>query len=204
MRILLTSFVLFFLAGCASYPKRNNFKAINSPVYQQKQLNPYFSDATKDYVYKAKIEAFDKTFGGLFIIKKIGLNHHRVVFSTEMGNTIFDFTFQEGEFKINRILKEMDKKILITILKRDLQALIIENPFITETYSVEDKVVVESEILSKKHYFYLQDKQLQKIVRAKNGKPNVTLEFNDIEERQVKNVEITHQNIKLKISLSAI
>ncbi|PKA98650.1 hypothetical protein B0O79_2338 [Flavobacteriaceae bacterium MAR_2009_75] len=204
MRILLTSLILFFLTGCASYPKRNNFKALNSPVHQQKHLNPYFSDTTKDYVYKAKIEAFDKTFGGLFIIKKIDLNHHRVVFSTEMGNTIFDFSFQQGEFKVNRILKEMDKKILITILKRDLQALIIENPFITETYSVEDKVVVKSEILSKKHYFYLQDKQLQKIVRVKNGKPNVTLEFDNIEKSQVKNVDITHQNIKLKISLSAI
>ncbi|WP_209402627.1 hypothetical protein [Pseudozobellia sp. WGM2] len=204
MRILLTSLVLFFLTGCAYYPKRNNFKAISIPVYQQKHLNHYFSDTTKDYVYKAKIEAFDKTFGGLFIIKKIDLNHHRVVFSTEMGNTIFDFTFQQDEFKVNRILEEMDKKILITILKQDLQALIIENPFITEAYSFEDKVVVESEILSKKHYFYLQDMQLQKIVRVKNGKPNVTLEFNDIEERQVENLEITHQNIKLKISLSAI
>ena len=90
MRILLTS-LLFLFVGCASYPIKNGFTSTQTSV--QAITNPYFSDSAKDYVYKAQIKAFDKNLGGILAIKKLGEAHHRLVFTTEMGNTIFDFTF---------------------------------------------------------------------------------------------------------------
>ncbi|MGB5556311.1 MAG: hypothetical protein WBM83_16760, partial [Flavobacteriaceae bacterium] len=97
-------------------------------------LNPYFSNPAKDYVYKSKIDALGKTFGGLLIIKKLGEQHHTIAITTEMGNTLFDFEFQGKDFKINRIIPEMDKKLLINVLKRDFFALIQENPQHLTTY----------------------------------------------------------------------
>ena len=77
---------------------------------------------------EANINAFDNNFGGIFIVKKLGPKHHRIVFTTELGNKIFDFTFKEDSFKVNQILKELDKKLLINILKSDFKTLIMENP----------------------------------------------------------------------------
>lgn len=202
MRILLSSICAFFLIGCASYPKKNGFRLTGATEIDN--LNPYFSDTSKDYVYKAKIDAFDKSFGGLFIVKKIGENNQRIVFTTEMGNTIFDFTFQEDNFKVNRILKEMDKKILINILKNDFKALIEEHLPILQVFSTQAEIVVETEILSKKYYFYHVDHQLNKIARVKSGKEVVVFQFSGDTPSYAKEIRILHKNIKLQIVLTAL
>ena len=109
MRYLLSSILLILCFSCVSYPKKKGFTETSS---QQKNItNPYFSNASKDYVYKANIEAFGNSFSGLLIIKKLGNEHHRIAFTTEMGNKIFDFSFQGADFEVNHILKKMDKKI---------------------------------------------------------------------------------------------
>lgn len=202
MRILLSSICAFFLIGCASYPNKNGFRPIGEIAIDN--LNPYFSDTSKDYVYKAKIDAFDKSFGGLFIVKKLGNANHRLVFTTEMGNTIFDFTFHGDDFKVNRILKAMDKKILINILKKDFKALIEEHPPILEVFTTQGEIVVETEILSKKHYFYLVDQRLNKIARVKNGKEAVEFHFSGDTRNYAKELRILHKNTKLQIVLTAL
>lgn len=202
MRILLSSLFAFVLFGCASYPKKNGFESVKT--IQKETLNPYFSDVSKDYVYKAKIEAFDKTFGGLFIVKKLGPIHHRVVFTTEMDNTIFDFTFQGDDFRANRILKEMDRKILISILKRDFKTLIAENPPVLQTFKNKEDIVYATKILSKKHYFYQTDGSLKKITRVGSGKEKINFMFSEIEGDLAGKIEILHKTFPLNITLNRI
>ncbi len=202
MRILLSSLFAFVLFGCASYSKKNGFESVET--IQKETLNPYFSDVSKDYVYKAKIEAFDKSFGGLFIVKKLGPAHHRIVFTTEMGNTIFDFTFQGDDFKVNRILKEMDRKLLINILKRDFWALFEEHPQVLQTFKDKGDIVYKTKILSKKHYFYQTDGSLKKITRVGSGKEKVNFMFSEIEEDLAGKIEILHKTFPLTITLNRI
>ncbi|KKN17362.1 hypothetical protein LCGC14_0966580 [marine sediment metagenome] len=171
---------------------------------QETSLNPYFANDSTDYVYKANIEAFGKTFGGLFIVKKLGTNHHRTVFTTEIGNTLFDFTFQEDDFKINRILKEMDRKLLINILKKDFKTLLEESPQILQTFKHNDDIVYGAKIGSKKHYFYLDHAVLQKIIRTGGGKEKVAFLFSKIEKNYANKIQIVHNTIPLTITLSGI
>ncbi|MDT7828602.1 hypothetical protein RQM65_07995 [Pricia sp. S334] len=202
MRILISSLIAFACIACASYPKKNGFEAVENIAI--KVLNPYFSDRAKDYVYKAKVEAFDKTFGGLLILKKLGINHHRIVFTTEMGNTLFDFSFQNGGFRVNRIVKEMDRKILISILKKDFAALIVEQPPVLQTFIDNDNRVYATDILSKKHYFYRSEGQLDKIVRVKNAKEKVVFLFSETEVHRAGKIEILHSGFPLAITLIGI
>ncbi|MGB6151470.1 MAG: hypothetical protein WBG48_05710 [Pricia sp.] len=202
MRILLSSLFAFMLIGCASYPKKNGYQSVET--IQKESLNPYFSDVSKDYVYKAKIEAFDKTFGGLFIVKKLGPQHHRVVFTTEIGNTLFDFTFQEDDFKVNRILKEMDRKLLINILKRDFKVLLEEHPGVLQTFKNNDDFVYAVKIGSKKHYFYHSDDALQKIARVGGGKEKGIFSFSKIRDDLAGTIQISHKTFPLTITLSLI
>ena len=71
--------------------------------------NPYFSNTYIDYIYKAKIDIYGRKFGGILIIKKIDENSHRVVFTTEFGNKLFDFLFENDTVINNFVIEELDK-----------------------------------------------------------------------------------------------
>ena len=200
MRYLLSSFCLLFLA-CGSYPKKQNFQVEQdaTSIFH----NPYFSNATKDYVYKANIEVYDNTFSGIFIVKKLGNSSHRIVFTTEMGNKIFDFSFVDGTFKVNFIIDAMDKAILINILKKDFKILVEEELSVIKSYLLENTLVHETTV-DCKTYFYFKTQQLDKIVRVGHGKEKVTFLFSEISDTIANQIKILHSNIKLNINLKSI
>lgn len=201
MRFLLSS-LLLFLVACGSYPKKQNFKEVTSEKVEIN--NPYFSDPIQDYVYKADIKVFKNSFSGIFIVKKLEKQHHRIVFTTEMGNKLFDFEFLGEKFKINHILPEIDKKVLVNVLKRDFLVLIEEKPFSIKTYFKGDFKMMEAEILSKKHYYRFENGILNKIVRAGKGKEKVTFLFSQIIDNIANDIKIKHPNIKLEIYLKRL
>ena len=173
MRFLIIS-ICAFVVSCGSYPKKNLLQLDSStPKHIE---NIYFSDTHVDYVYKASIDVYDRNFGGLLIIKKLAENQHRVAFTTEMGNKLFDFTFSEDDFKVNFILDELNKKILINVLKKDFKVLVTQNILATKSYSNQDKLVFETLIYNKKHFYFITNKKLTKVIRSKNGKENVQFE----------------------------
>lgn len=201
MRYLLISFC-FICIGCASYSKKNNF--IKRKTSDIEIRNLYFSDKTQDYVYKANIDVYKKHFGGIFIVKKIEDNNHRIVFTTEMGNKIFDFSFIDENFTVNYILEDFNKKILINILKKDFKALIEETPTPLNTFLHQNDIVFETEINNDKHYYYNKNNTIHKIVRTGNRKEKVVFTFSEISDTIANLITIEHKNLKLKINLKSI
>jgi hypothetical protein len=167
-------------------------------------VNSYFSDEEVDYVYKAKIDAFGNSFGGIFIVKKLGEQHHRIAFTTEMGNKVFDFTFERGKFKVNKILNKLDKKILINILKNDFRILIQEEFSIENSFRQKNQNIYETKIDAKKYYYFLSQGKLNKVIRIGKGKEKVEFLFTEISDIIVKKVQIIHKNFDLKIVLKAL
>lgn len=200
MRFLIIS-LCFLWVGCASYSKKQGFEEIRNS--QGVLSNPYFSDTDKDYVYKANIDVYNKSFSGLLIIKKIDDNNHRIAFTTEMGNKLFDFSFIEDTFKINYILEDLNKKILINILKKDFKVLVTENIKVSKTFKDSETVVVETDIAKHKYFVFTND-TLYKIVRIGNTKEKVIFMFKEISNNIADRITITHNNIKLKITLKSI
>lgn len=193
--------VLLVFVSCGSYPKKSGF---TETISQQKIIaNSYFSDTAKDYVYKANIEAFGNSFGGIFIVKKLGDEHHRIVFTTELGNKIFDFTFQGEDFKVNSILKKMDKNILINVLKNDFKALVTAHPSVEKIFQKNSAFIYETRIWNKKYYHFSSEEKLNKIVRVGNEKEKVAFLFSEISDNIAGHITILHKNIKLKIQLRA-
>lgn len=200
MRYLLSSFCLLFIA-CGSYPKKQNFQV--EEVSNSNIRNSYFSDATKDYVYKANIEVYGNNLSGIFVVKKISEANHRIVFTTEMGNKIFDFSFVDDTFKVNFIIEDMDKAILINVLRRDFKVLVQEKLPIIKSFTLQDTLVYETKLWNKKH-FYFKTQQLDKIVRVGNGKEKVAFLFSEINNTIANQIKIIHSNIKLNINLKSI
>lgn len=200
MRFLIIS-LCFLWIGCAGYSKKQGFEEIKTS--QDILSNPYFSNTNKDYVYKANIAVYNKSFSGLLIIKKIDDNNHRIAFTTEMGNKLFDFSFIEETFKINYILEDLNKKILINILKKDFKVLVTENIKVSKTFKELESTVFETDIAKHKHFVFTND-TIYKIVRIGNTKEKVIFMFKEISNNIADRITITHNNIKLKITLKLI
>jgi len=196
---LLISFCIFILS-CGSYPKKNNFQSMENFGAIS---NPYFANSNQDYVYKAHIEVYNHNFGGLFIVKKIAEQQHRIVFTTEMGNKLFDFSFNNEDFKVNYILDDLNKKILINILRKDFKALITEKLELKETYKLNSETVKKAS-LNNKTYYYFENPKTYKIIRVNNGKEKVRFLFTEINNNIAQQIDIVHSNIKLKITLKSI
>lgn len=202
MRYFLISFSAL-LMSCASYPKKNDLTTVeNTP---QGIINPYFSDMDRDYVYKAKIAFAKKTFGGLFVVKKLGEDHHRIVFTTEMGNKLLDFSFEGDRFKINYILEEMNRKMLINLLKKDFYVLIDERPPVLHQYTDQGGNALLETKLDKDSYFYSQhDQNLEKIIRTRKGRERTIYSFSRGDDHWAKQIIIEHTNIPLNIHLTSL
>lgn len=192
--------LIFIFSACGSYPKRHDLTEVE---IIKEITNPYFSNPDKDYVYKAQIEVYDQVFGGLFIVKKTGLESHRIVFTTEMGNKIFDFSFEKEAFKVNYILKDLDKKILINLLKKDFQVLITENIHVLKSYRLGNDHIHYTEMQNQAYYYEVSD-GLREISRVKHGKEKVLIKFSEINDNIATQILIEHLNIKFKMSLKSI
>ena len=188
--------------ACGSYPKENNLK--ETEITSKEIGNPYFSDPSRDYVYKARITKQKKEFGGIFIAKKLGPDWHRVVVTTELGSKFLDFSFEGDKFIVNYLLPEMDKKVLVNTLKNDFRALITENPQVLETFKKNDLEIFETKHDNEKYYYFYSDGQLEKIIWASGKKEKIEYLFLECRENIANKIQITHKNISLQITLNAI
>ncbi len=198
--ILISLLILLGLSSCTLSTTKD---LVETNITKTIFTNPYFSDTTKDYVYKANIEVYGKHLGGLMIIKKTANKHHRVVFATEFGSKILDMELINDTFKINFVLDELNKKIILNTLKKDFKILLQENHSIEKTYSNDGAIVYQSQVDKRTNFFFVNDcsRELKKIVNTSKTKEKVVVTFDTIEKSLAKEVSINHKNIKLKIEL---
>ncbi|MNQ55439.1 hypothetical protein D3C85_695340 [compost metagenome] len=141
---------------------------------------------------------------GIFIAKKINDTTHRVVFTTEFGNKLFDFEISEKSFKVNSIVSELDKKILINTLKEDFRLLLKKEYLIQEQFENESDNIYKSADGNRNNYLFVSKKEekLEKLVRSSKTKEKITITFTLENDIFAKKVVILHQNIKLRIELN--
>lgn len=168
--------------------------------------NPYFSDKSIDYVYKANIEVYGNNIGGIFIAKQINDTLHRMVFTTDFGNKLMDFELSERSFKVNYIVEELDKNIIKNILKEDFRLLLKQDFKVESVFENNEYEIYKSNDEKKFNYLYMRKKNnnLVKIINTTKRKEKVIFEFESKNTTFAENVRIIHKNIKLKINLNQI
>jgi len=201
MRFLQISVLLLSLTSCTLKTTKG---LVNARVVNNEYKNLYFSDISTDYVYKSKIDIYGNYFGGILIIKKIDNSHHRVVFTTEFGSKIFDFEFQNDTFKVNSILEELDRKIIVNTLKKDFQLLLREHIIVTKQYKNSSFDVYQSANKKRLNFYFInkETKTLDKLVNASKTKEKVIVAYKNIDTELAKNIVIEHNNLQLKIELN--
>lgn len=199
--LVINLLLLVVLNACVSTNVIKDFKAtpITKPIFEV----PYFSNSETDYVYKTNIFVYGNEMSGIFIAKKINESTHRVVFTTEFGNKLFDFEISETNFKINAIVPELDKKFFIATLKRDFRLLLKKQFTVQEQFENSTQIVYKSEDGNQFNYLFVSkgNDKLFKIVHASNRKEKISISFASENNIIANNSIIQHHNIPLKIEL---
>jgi phosphoribosylformylglycinamidine (FGAM) synthase PurS component len=198
--LIINCFLALFIISCGSVTKNYTPKKLDKTSYQA----PYFSDSKKDYVYKANITVYGHEMSGIFIAKKINDTTHRIVFTTEFGNKLMDFEISATDFKVNSIVAELDRKILINTLKEDFRLLLKKEYPIQEQFENESYNIYKSADGKRDNYLFLSKKgqKLEKVVHSSKTKEKFTVLFSSENNIFAENIKIIHQNIKLKIELN--
>lgn len=194
--------LLLLLTSCASHKVTEGYADVTPKIGSYDV--PYFSNPETDYVYKANIRAYGNELTGIFIAKKINDTFHRVVLTTEFGNKLIDFEISEHDFKINHIVSELDRKIIINTLRDDFRLLLKTKFKIAEAFENNENIVYRSPEGKESDYLFVSKStdKLVKIVRTSNRKEKINLSFTTENNIFAQKVIIHHENIQLDITLN--
>jgi len=202
LKIPFLAISFFVLISCASHKVVDGYtnKTPETKVYNA----PYFSNLETDYVYKANITIYGNELTGIFIAKKIDEATHRVVFTTEFGNKLIDVEVSENDFKVNSIVSELDRKIVINTLEADFRLLLRKQYTVQEQLENFENTVYMSVEGKLFNYVFTSksDGKLLKIVQTSDRKEKINLSFTSENNIFAQRILITHQNIKLKIEFN--
>ena len=199
---LITSCIsVVFLVSCSSVNLVQGYttSAIDKPVFQ----NTYFANPAIDYVYKANITVYDNELTGIFIAKKINETTHRVVFTTEFGNKLLDFEISETDFKINAIVDELNRQLLINTLKNDFKLLFRKDFLVAAKYeNTENRVYKNQDGKMYNYLFSTTDGKLYKIAQTSKTKEKINMSFTSENNIFADKIIIQHYNLKLRIEFN--
>src|SRR5690606_20789541 len=164
IRLLAISFLFIVAFASCSLKTTEGLRQVH--FSKNEVENPYFSNSEIDYVYKAKIEVYGKNFGGILILKKLGPDHHRVVSTTEAGSKLFDFQFEGDTLTTHCVVEDLDKKVIVNILKDDFKLLVNENVNVWAVYETKNQRIYKTETAERFNFYFLENEseQLEKIV----------------------------------------
>lgn len=205
-RFLLQSFlyslILLLFVSCKTY-QLTDVKSI--PNSEKTVENLYFS-SNEDYVYKCQMDIYKNHVSGILIIKKINENFHRVVLTSDFGNKLIDFEVSENDFKLNYVLPDLDKKIVINFLKNDFQELLRQKYRVNKSFENENSKIYLSKIEKKNYYLFFnkENNLLNQIIYTKNNKEKIDFSFDAKKHIFADSLNLQHKDFKINIKLFQI
>lgn len=205
-RFLLQSFlyslILLLFVSCKTY-QLTDVKSISNSDKTVENL--YFS-SNEDYVYKCQMDIYKNHVSGILIIKKINPKFHRVVLTSDFGNKLIDFEVSENDFKLNYVLPDLDKKIVINFLKNDFQELLRQRYPVNESFENENSKIYLSKIDKKNYYLFFnkENNLLKQIIYTKNNKEKIDFSFDAKKHIFADSLNLQHKDFKINIKLFQI
>lgn len=205
-RFLLQSFlysaILLILGSCKTY-KLTDVQPVSGTEKMVKNL--YFS-STEDYVYKCQMDIYSNHVSGILIVKKINDATHRVVLTSDFGNKLIDFEISEHDFKLNYVLPDLDKKIVINFLKNDFQHLLRREYPVNSRFENKESNIYLSKLDKKTYYLFFnkENNLLKQIVYTKNNKEKIDFTFAAKKHIFADSLNLQHKDFKINIKLYQI
>ena len=200
--LLLISFCIIQL-GCVSVYK--NLQDTTGDIHNLQQFKPVITTA----LYKIDVNVIGKYLSGLLLLKTMPDSSIRVVFSSEMGFKFFDFEFSPGNrFKVNYIIKQMNKKPVIKTLRKDFELILMQSLDPSTVHIRKDSLFIYYVFpQTKGFYYYITNpggNELVRMERSSKRKPVVEAIMKNYSNGIPDTIGITHKNFNFTIGLKKI
>lgn len=201
-RLLFSLLLLLSLSSCSSYfvGTKQEYKASEVVV-----KNPYFANLKQEYLFRGTVKFYKKELTGMFVVKRIDANEHRMVFTTDLGNTFFDFSISKNGYKVNYILDDINKKIIIKTLINDFRYLVqVQYPSDFENKQQNGTTYISLQNGKRVFLQENEDNQLLQIQIATKQKAKVSILFSPESPDELQAFQIVHHDIKLSMDFNKI
>lgn len=196
------SLIFLLFVSCKTYKLTDAKPVFNS---EKTVENLYFS-SKEDYIYKCQMDIYKNHVSGILILKKINETTHRVVLTSDFGNKLIDFEISDNDFKLNYVLPDLDKKIVINFLKNDFQQLLKREYPVTESFENENSKIYLSKVDKKIYYLFFNKENglLKQIIYTKNNKEKIDFTFDAKKHIFADSIDLQHKDFKINIKLFQI
>lgn len=152
------------------------------------------------------MDIYKNHVSGILILKKINETTHRVVLTSDFGNKLIDFEISNDDFKLNYVLPDLDKKIVINFLKNDFQQLLKRQYHVTESFENENSKIYLSKVDKKIYYLFFNKENglLKQIIYTKNNKEKIDFTFDAKKHIFADSIDLQHKDFKINIKLFQI
>ena len=161
-------------------------------------------------IYKTSADVDGIHVSGLLLIKQMPDSSTRIVFTNEMGFSYFDFGYlSNNRFAVYQITPEMNKKYLISTLRKDFELILFRNLDSSKYYALTDSLLIYHAYPQNSGInYYITDASclhLVKMQRASNKKPVMEASFGrNIYGTSPDSILIQHLNYHFTITLKKI
>lgn len=191
------------MCSCSSVYK--GLQPAEGDIAQLMQHKPAFTSS----LYRTSVDVVGHHLGGLLLIKRMPDSSTRMVFSNEMGVKFFDFEFKDnGDFTVHHIMKQLNKKAVITTLRKDLQIILMDQIDPKTVAIKKDKEYLYYMIpLKGGANYYLLDTLSNKLVRAERAskrKPVAEMVMLNYINGVPDTIGISHKGFEFNIALKRI
>ena len=159
----------------------------------------FFNQADTTYLYHTLLDAYTFHFSGIMAIKKIN-QEYRVIFSTETGATLFDFTVTNTKCKTNFVMKEMKNPLFIALIKSDLIDLIAKKEA-SKKYTIQKKKLSTIQDFNA-HKSYFPIEYLVTFKKGKKDNKSISYIISDSELQTPEQIHIKHINMPILIEMN--
>jgi len=203
-KIFIYFLILFFFCNCT--PKIfKGLEASDKKRIDKSELFPFVVDTT--LMYNMQIQHKESDFSGILLIKSVENQSVRMIFTSVFGLTVFDFEFNETEFKVNNCIEILQKKKILNLFKKDFRALFsyhLPKSFEAKVYTKEQTPVgYKIKTLDGKAYFLTHERQLKKIEMPAII-TSLNIDYQDYKDNLPEHILISHPGLKFNMQLERI
>jgi hypothetical protein len=119
---------------------------------------------------------------------------------------MIDFEISENDFKLNYVLEDLNKKMVINFLKNDFQELLRQKYPVTESFEDDLSIIYDSKIGKKDYYLFFnkENKLLHHLVYTKINKEKIDFSFDAKKPTFAETINLQHKDFKINIKLFQI
>lgn len=196
------SLILLLAVSCKTYQLTD----VKAALTTEKTVENLYFSSYEDYVYKCQIDIYKNHVSGILIIKKLNETTHRVALTSDFGNKLIDFEISDHAFKLNYVLPDLDKKMVINFLKNDFQQLLKRKYPVSQSFENENARIYLSKIDNKKYYLFFSKENylLKKIIYTKNNNEKIDFTFDAKKHIFADSLNLQHKDFKINIKLFQI